>query len=103
MNYNKEIFNELKNIALEGKLIEIWERDKGTMEDYFQCDSFVQAAIEMRQTLTKSNFRLKEIMKLYEKISVSDYFSLSPHSDSDFGVVKHLKREKKLRKTNYFI
>ena len=39
-------------------------------------------------------------MKLYEKTPVSDYFSLSSYSDSDFGVVRHLKREKKLIKNH---
>ena len=131
MNYNEEIFNELEKIDLEGKLIDIQEKDKGAMEDYFQlkkrndkvaqknltmfrensknvkyslpCSSSVQSIMEMRQSLIGSILTLEELGRLYEKTSVSDYFSFSPHSDSDFGVVRHLKNGKKLVKRNYFI
>lgn len=131
MNYNEEMFNELKNIGPEGMLIDIEKKDKGIMEDHFQlkkrsdeinqknltmfkegnknvknnlaCDSSIQSIIEMRQSLIGSILTLEEFGRLYEKTSVSDYFSLSSHSDSDFGVIRHLKREKKLIKRNYFI
>lgn len=63
----------------------------------------VQSIVEMRQSLIGSIFGLEELMRLYEKTSVSDCFSFSSHSDSDFGVVRRLKREKKLIKRNYFI
>ena len=34
MNYNEEIFNELKSIGIGGQLIDMPEKDKGTREDY---------------------------------------------------------------------
>lgn len=130
MNYNEEIFNELEKINLEGKLIDIQEKDKGAMEDYFQLkkrndkvaqknltmfrenskngkyslpgSSSVQSIMEMRQSLIGSILTLEELGRLYEKTPVSDYFSFSPHSDSDFGVVRHLKEEKKTGKKKLF-
>ncbi len=107
MNYNEEIFNELKNrddeIDKKNNLIMFRESSKNSKNSLSCESSSVQSIVEMRQALIGSIFGVKELMRLYEKTSVSDYFSLSPHSDSDFGVVRHLKREKKLRKSSYFI
>ncbi len=77
------------------------ESSKNSKNSLPCVSSSVESIVEMRQSLTGSIFGLKEIMKLYEKTPVSDYFLLSSHADSDFGVVRNLKHERKLRKRSF--
>ena len=107
MNYNEEIFNELNDIKddeiNQKNSTMFWESSKNSKNSLSCISSSVQSIVKMRQSLIGSIFGLEELMRLYEKTPVSDYFSFSSHSDSDFGVVRHLKHEKKLIKRNYFI
>ena len=57
----------------------------------------VNEAVKMRQNLTKSNFDINEIMKIYLDTPVSDYFK---QDASLGGYVTHKRR---LKKRNYFI
>ena len=84
MNYNEEIFNELKNSGLEGKLIDIQEKDRGTMEDYFQLKK-----------------RSDEIDQ--KNLTMFQESSKNAKNNLPCGSSVQLKREKKLKKRSYFI
>lgn len=57
----------------------------------------VNEAVKMRQYLTRSDFDIDELMRLYLATPVSDYFK---QDASLGGYVPHKRR---LRKKNYFI
>lgn len=57
----------------------------------------VSEAVKMRQCLTKSNFGVNELMRLYLATPVSDYFK----QDASLG--GYVPHKRSLRKRNYFI
>ena len=102
MNYNENYFQKKKDEINQKNLTMFQESSKNAKYSLL-CGSSVQSIIEMRQSLIGSILTLEQLRRLYEKTLVSDYFSSLSHFDSNFGVVKHLKRKKKLIKRNYFI
>lgn len=57
----------------------------------------VNEAVKMRQYLTQSSYGMDELMRIYIRTPVSDYFK---QDASLGGYVSHKRR---LRKRNYFI
>lgn len=123
-----EMAKELGELKLGGKCVPIPLEDKGTPKDYIELEekillmdrertrmiressrnarlglpcgsSLVESSVIMRQGLTKTNYGIEKLERLFEKNSMVDYFTNDNISQCDPGTVEtNLKtRTRKLR------
>lgn len=128
-NFNEEIFEELSDLGLEGRIVEIPEEDKGTYQDYLvlekkllfadmettrmiressrnaglglPCGLSVAVAVKMRQELTKGYFGIEELQRLFLKTSVVDNFTKDNINRCDTGSIPTLSMNRKIKR-KYF-